>query len=227
MNKILQAPAETSHHRLLEGVLLRLARLPDARCFVLRGGMLLRHWFRPLARPAGDLDLVCTLPFSVEETGRRFVPLLADRGIDDGVTFDPERFRVEGIWLHTTSPGVRLFASGEVDGIEDEFSVDVTFGEPLIPAPILGDYPTRGSGLTARLLDVPARDDHRPEAPCPPTHGDAALASQGPERPPAAPGASADELRGAAASDCPVLHQPGGLRRATPVRSSAGIRGGA
>lgn len=139
-------------HRLLEGILLRLARLPAAAHFILRGGMLMRLWFRPCFRPAGDLDLVSTLPFSVEETARRFVPLLADRGVDDGVTFDSERFRVEGIWLNTTFPGVRLFVCGEVEGVEDDASVDVTFGEPLLPAPKLGDYPMRGGERTARLL---------------------------------------------------------------------------
>jgi hypothetical protein len=138
-------------HRLLEGVLLRLARLPDADHFILRGGMLLRHWFRPLSRPAADLDLVSTGAFSVEETARRFVPLLADRGVDDGVIFDPERYRVEGIWTHTDFPGVRLFAEGEVDGVEDDFSVDVTFGEPLIPKPEVAEYPMQCCGLTARL----------------------------------------------------------------------------
>lgn len=144
-------PAEAIRHRLLEGALLRLARLPDAEHFILRGGMLLRHWFRPYDRPAPDLDLVATFPFDVEETGRRFLPLLADRGVDDGVTFDPERFRVEGIWLHTDFPGVRLFASGEVEGVEDDFSVDITFGEPLIPAPVEILYPMQGGALSTRL----------------------------------------------------------------------------
>lgn len=142
---------ETIRHRLLEGILLRLARLPDAEHFVLRGGMLMRLWFRPYVRAAADLDLVSTFPFSVEETARRFVPLLADRGVDDGVTFDTERFRVEGIWLNTNFPGVRLFACGEVEGVEDDFSVDVTFGEPLIPAPQRGDYAMWGCPLTAHL----------------------------------------------------------------------------
>jgi hypothetical protein len=142
---------ELSRHRLLEGVLLRLARLPEADHFILRGGMLMRLWFRPLARPAADLDLVSTGPFRVEETAHRFAPLLADRGVADGVTFDPERFRVEGIWLNTDFPGVRLFASGEVDGVEDEFTVDVTFGEPLVPPPQRAEYPTLCRGLAARL----------------------------------------------------------------------------
>src|SRR5436309_3098859 len=47
--------------------------------------------------------------------------------------------------------GVRLLASGEVDGVEDEFSVDVTFGEPMVPEPELGDYPTLDGARSARL----------------------------------------------------------------------------
>jgi hypothetical protein len=151
MNGGHRSSADVTRHRLLEGFLLRLARRPDADHFILRGGMLMRLWFRPLPRPAADLDLVAAFPFSVGGTARRFVPLLADRGVDDGVTFDTERYRVEGIWLNTDFPGVRLLASGKVDGVEDEFSVDVTFGEPLVPEPDVGEYPMSGRGLTARL----------------------------------------------------------------------------
>lgn len=139
-----------TRHRLYEGVLLRLARLPNAAEFALRGGMLLRLWFRPLVRNAGDLDLAATFPFDIAETARKLVPLLADNGVNDGVRFDPERFRVEGIWLDTPFPGVRMFAAAEVDGIEDDFSMDVTFGETLEPAPTLADYAT-ACGAVARL----------------------------------------------------------------------------
>jgi hypothetical protein len=123
-------------------VLLRLARLVDADRFVLRGGMLLRHWFHPLIRVAGDLDLAATGPFDVRETGRRLVPLLADRGVADGVVFDEERVRVDGIWTDTEFPGVRMFGAGTVDGVADGFSLDVTFGEQLVPEPVACEYPT-------------------------------------------------------------------------------------
>jgi hypothetical protein len=141
---------ERIRHRLLEGALARLARLPNADRFVLRGGMLMRHWFRPWDRPAADLDLVSTGDFSVDETAQRFRPLLADRSVDDGVIFDARRFRVEGIWLNTKFPGVRLYATGEVDGVADECSVDVTFGEPLVPQPELREYPLE-CGESVRL----------------------------------------------------------------------------
>src|SRR3954471_3705783 len=102
---------DATRHRLLEGVLLRLARRPDAAEFIVRGGMLMRHWFRPVPRPAEDLDLVATFPVAVEEGARRFLPVLADRAVADGVAFDTERVHAEGIWLATGSPGVRVFAS--------------------------------------------------------------------------------------------------------------------
>lgn len=146
----MNADRVTTRHRLLGGVLLRLARLPDAGRFVLRGGMLLRHFFRPTLRPAHDLDLVCLDAFDVEATARRFLPLLADHGVEDGVCFDEGRHRVEGIWLNTAFPGVRIFGCGDVEGVEDEFSVDITYGEPLVPAPVAVDYPV--GGHTARLL---------------------------------------------------------------------------
>lgn len=151
MNPTPQATAVEIRHRILEGVLLRLARLPEADEFILRGGMLLRHWFRPHPRPADDLDLVSRGAFSVEAMTRRLVPLLAEQGVDDGVTFDSRRVRVEGIWMNTAYPGVRMFASGSVDDIEDEFTVDVTFGEPLVPLPTRNEYPMRSVDRSAHL----------------------------------------------------------------------------
>ncbi|HEX5269330.1 MAG TPA: nucleotidyl transferase AbiEii/AbiGii toxin family protein [Gemmataceae bacterium] len=143
------SPDET-RHRLLEGVLLRLARRPDAGELVLRGGVLLRHWFRPTPRPAEDLDLVATFPFSVEEAARRVLPILADGVVADGVSFDPERVRLEAIYLDTGTPGVRAFVTGAWGGDEADFNVDLTFGPPPRPAPVLGDIPT-ASGAAARV----------------------------------------------------------------------------
>jgi len=134
--------SDKTRHRLLEGVLLRLARRPDVGEFILRGGMLMRHWFRPYIRPAEDLDLVVTFPFDIEDAVRRFRPVLTDQSIADGVTIDADGVRFEGIWLETGSPGVRVFATGEVDGDEIDFGVDLTFGPYPRPAPVFGAFPT-------------------------------------------------------------------------------------
>jgi hypothetical protein len=136
--------------RVLEGVLLRLARRPDAAEFVLRGGVLLRHWFAPLPRPVEDVDLVATFPFDVDGAARRCLPVFADETVADGVTFDADRVRHEGIWLESGIPGVRVFASAEVAGTEVEFHTDITFGPFPRPAPVLTDLPTT-SGVPARV----------------------------------------------------------------------------
>jgi hypothetical protein len=127
-------------HRLLEGVLLRLAELPDAGGIVLRGGMLLRHWFRPTPRPALDLDLVAHAPLAVTDA-MRFLPMFADI-VADGVTFDVEGISVEGIWLQSAHRGIRMHVSGAYAGEEDDIQVDVTGGPPPRPAPVMCELPT-------------------------------------------------------------------------------------
>jgi hypothetical protein len=112
--------------------------------------MLLRHWFRPLPRPALDLDLVAPSPLTVEEATHRYLPLFADAAVSDGVAFDTDRLRVEGIWQHTDNPGVRIHASGAVGEDEADFQVDVSGGPPPRPAPVFGELPT-ACGQPARV----------------------------------------------------------------------------
>lgn len=153
----------STRHRLLEGVLLRLARRPDAGDFVLRGGMLMRHWFRPLPRPVGDLDLVATFPFAAEEGAARFLPVLADTSVGDGAAF--EVGRVEGIWLATGSPGVRIFTSGTAGGAEADFNIDITFGPPPRPAPVFAAIPTAcGEGAGVWVCRPEAVTGHKVQA---------------------------------------------------------------
>jgi hypothetical protein len=139
-----------ARHRLLEGALLRLARRPDAGELVLRGGLIMRHWFRPVPRPAEDLDLIATSSLTAEEAARLFLDMFADGSVTDGVTFDADRVRAEGIWLDTGTPGVRVFATGTAGGDEVDFNVDITFGPAPRPAPVLTALPT-ACGEAARV----------------------------------------------------------------------------
>jgi hypothetical protein len=66
------------------------------------------------------------------------------------VSFDSEAVRGEGIWLDSGNPGVRVFASGTAGGAEADFHVDVTFGPPPRPAPVLAAIPT-AYGAVARV----------------------------------------------------------------------------
>lgn len=135
----------TVRHRLLEGVLLRLARRPQAGELVLRGGMLLRHWFRPVIRRAEDLDLVSATSFP-SERARELFPVLLAEAVEDGVSYDLNRLRADDICLETGNPGVRVFLTGQVGGVELDFHVDVTMATVVHPAAVLGDLPTARAG---------------------------------------------------------------------------------
>jgi hypothetical protein len=133
--------ARVVRHHLLEGILRRVSRLPDSAGLVLRGGMLTRAWIAPWPRPTRDLDFVGAFPFSVEEIARRFAPALTEV-VEDGVWIDAGRFAAQGIWTDTRFPGARLslwLGLGEAD---QPLSVDVGFGDPLVPDPVWFDYPT-------------------------------------------------------------------------------------
>ena len=133
--------------QLLEGVLRRLAQRPDGGGLVLRGGMLLQHWFRPTPRVALDLDLVAPAPLEVTDA-MRFQAMFADT-VADGVTFDTEGMAVEGIWLQSPHPGIRIHVRGAHADGEDDIQVDITGGPPPTPRAVMSEVAT-GSG-TVRL----------------------------------------------------------------------------
>ena len=137
-------------HRLLEGVLLRLARRADAGDLVLRGGMLLRHWFGARPRPALDIDLVAPGPVTVEDANRRYLSLFAGPSIADGVLFDAESVQLTSIWQHTSNPGVRFKIRGRHGGNGAEIQIDITGGPPPRPEPIWVEMPME-CGLSARV----------------------------------------------------------------------------
>lgn len=132
---------EVVRHHLLERVLRRLARLPDCSSFVLRGGMLARLWAGSTPRVAQDLDFVGTFPHDVEETVRRFRPVVEDTGVRDGVVFDAHAFHGRAIWEDTDFPGVRLFLRLGLGSTSATLTIDVGFNDPLVPPAELIRYP--------------------------------------------------------------------------------------
>jgi hypothetical protein len=136
-----EPPALLIRHHLLEGVLRRVARLPAAEGFVLRGGLLTRALVGAKLRSTRDLDFVGDFPFDVDEVAHRFAPVVTD-AVDDGIRFDPNRFTARGIWMNTSFPGVRLDLWADPGTTAQAVSVDIGFGDPLVPAAVWLDYPT-------------------------------------------------------------------------------------
>ncbi len=142
-----EPPPQALRHHLLEGLLRRLACTSAAQDFVLRGGLLTRAWCRPWPRATRDLDLVGDFEFSAEDTRARFEPAL-HATVDDGVSIDPDRCEAQGIWLDTEFPGVRYTIQLGFGTPDRTLTVDIGFGDPLVPEAIWTTYPT--------LLEAPA-----------------------------------------------------------------------
>jgi hypothetical protein len=134
-----EPPPVALRHHLIEAVLRRVARLPDQAGFVLRGGILTRFWVAPLPRPTRDLDFLGDFPYSVGDTRARFASVLHQRG-EDAVIFDPERCSCQGIWQHTDFPGVRITLALGLGLADQELTLDVGFGDPLVPPAASIDY---------------------------------------------------------------------------------------
>jgi hypothetical protein len=147
-------------HRVLVGVLRRVARTRARETLVLRGGLLARLWSLPAHRPADDVDFLATFAFDRERTVSMLREALtsssnsADR-IEDGVTFLSEQFHDQVIWEETHSPGVRVIVPARCEYYAFEVQIDVGFGDVLEPPAIEFDYPAPDSDLPVRLLATP------------------------------------------------------------------------
>ena len=140
MNLVEQTTVDQRRHRVLDAALTRLTRLPDADQFVLRGGMLLRQWFHSFDRPAADIDLVSLGQFDVQQITEQLLPILSVDGVRDQIKFDRQRYRIQPIWTNTDFPGIRMFLRADTGGVAQAIHIDVTFGESLVPVPMLGDF---------------------------------------------------------------------------------------
>jgi hypothetical protein len=132
---------DATHQRILEGVVLRLAQSAAPLRWVLRGGLLLRAWFRPLPRGVEDVDVVALAPEDLPAIADYSQAVLGT-SCADGVQYDLERIRAEQIWLETGNPGVRVFATGQYERTEVDFHIDVTIGPVPRPPPVLTALPT-------------------------------------------------------------------------------------
>ncbi|MBX2799930.1 MAG: nucleotidyl transferase AbiEii/AbiGii toxin family protein [Myxococcales bacterium] len=138
-----------ARHRMLEGLLWRVAQHPDAEAFVLRGGLLVRRWFSELDRPALDVDLVCDLPYDAAAMRQRVAEILSVRATD-GVRFHVPGFRLDATWAHTEIPGFKLKVAGWVDGRPTDVTADLTFRLPVWPAPVRTSWEGPGGAASLR-----------------------------------------------------------------------------
>ena len=118
---------------VLECFLARLAATRFAEQFVLKGGVLLAAFSE--RRPTRDIDLQAQSPGNDPEAIRAAIVGVAAVDQGDGVVFDVETATAEVIRDEDAYQGVRVTITARLATARPHFHVDVSVGDPIIPAP--------------------------------------------------------------------------------------------
>ncbi len=123
----------------LEGMLARLEASDYADDFVLKGGVLLAAF--ALRRPTKDIDLEATRIANDAEDVAGRVREIAAIVLDDGIEFNFDSIRAEIIREGDEYQGIRVKLIGLIGRSENVIGLDISFGDPIWPAPQRIDVP--------------------------------------------------------------------------------------
>lgn len=71
-----------------------------------------------------------------------FIQVMNTEVPDDGITFLPETISSDPITIEKEYPGVRVTFDGRLDSIRKTLTMDIGFGDIIIPHPVDMNYPT-------------------------------------------------------------------------------------
>jgi predicted nucleotidyltransferase component of viral defense system len=131
----------------LERLLHRLSLSPHRERFVLKGALLLTTWFDDPHRATRDLDLLGFGDPSDDLLLAVFREVMTIP-VDDGVTFDTARLKIQPIREVLEYDGSRLSTTAALSGARIPIVVDVGFGDAIDPGAQDIDLPV--------LLDMPS-----------------------------------------------------------------------
>ena len=118
--------------------------------FLLKGGSLLYAFNGLETRPTIDIDFMAQHISRdrnhLEKVFREILSITCD---EDGVIFDIENIKTEPITIDKDYPGTRFFVTAKMDTIVYPMSLDIGFGDVVIPSPVNVDFPLL-------LSDIPA-----------------------------------------------------------------------
>lgn len=125
-----------------ERLLNRLSRSIYVDNFILKGGALLYAHVRESARPTLDLDFMGDRISREKESLLRAFKEIYELNGNDGVLFLTETLKTEEIAVDKKYPGVRMSILATLGTIRQVVSMDIGFGDVVVPAPVSLDYPS-------------------------------------------------------------------------------------
>ena len=135
-----------------ERFLYRLSMSAYREKFFLKGGALLFAHERFAARPTRDMDFLGDHISRDKENIKRIMLEISSIACkEDGVTFEcgEDDIWLEDIAVEKEYNGTRVHMTAHMDTIVQPFSIDVGFGDVIVPHPAQLDYPLLIEGLPA------------------------------------------------------------------------------
>ena len=137
----------------LERLLYRLSQSAHANSFLLKGAMLFTLWYDMPHRPTRDVDLLGFGPSDQASITQTFKDI-ASRGVEDGISFDPESVTVEEIRKGAGYAGARVLITAELAGARVKTQIDIGFGDVVTPEPVQAVYPVLLADFPAPTLQT-------------------------------------------------------------------------
>ena len=140
-----------------ERFLYRLSLSAYRENFFLKGGTLLFAHERFAARPTRDMDFLGDhISRDKENIKRIMLEICSIACEEDGVTFEcgEDEIWLEDITVEQEYNGTRVHMTAHMDTIVQPFSIDVGFGDVIVPKPAHLDYPLLIDGLPAVSVEA-------------------------------------------------------------------------
>lgn len=140
---------------VVERWLARMSHSAYADDFILKGGMLLASF--GTRRPTVDADALARNMASDQETvAKRVAEIAALKSPDDGVDFLPETITTSVIRDDALYSGVRVKMIAQLATARVKLSLDINFGDPVVPAPRVVELPAlRPDSAPIHVLGYP------------------------------------------------------------------------
>lgn len=140
---------------LQERLLYRLSISDFMESFYLKGGVLLYVHQGLLARPTLDIDFLArNISNDKENIKSVFSKICKLPCEEDGVIFDSESITAVDITEEKEYHGVRISITGHLDTVVEKVSIDVGFGDIMVPDPEKLSYPILIKGIPGFFIEA-------------------------------------------------------------------------
>jgi hypothetical protein len=132
----------------IERFMYRLSKSPHAGKFTLKGALMLAVWATPTPRPTKDMDLLGRIDNSIDAIAAAMREVCNQKVESDGMAFDAGSVEAGTVVEDAVYEGIRVRVSGSLGNARVSVSIDIGFGDVVMPPAKEIDYPT--------ILEFPA-----------------------------------------------------------------------